>query len=190
MKQQTIRFMAAVPECSAERIGAILSAIGMEPEILVQSGEEAIAAAGEGHVLLLTTYQLSDMTGGELAKRLGENADVLMIVPADYEESEADGGALLLYNPLSQEALHQALRATMHMQSKLLEQKAKAQKAERQLSERKIIDRAKGRLMDEKKMSEKEAHYLIQKTSMDQGRRIVDVAREILDAETLAGEEE
>ena len=141
-------------------------------------------------MLLLTTYQLSDMTGGELAKRLGENADVLMIVPADYEESEADGGALLLYNPLSQEALHQALRATMHMQSKLLEQKAKAQKAERQLSERKIIDRAKGRLMDEKKMSEKEAHYLIQKTSMDQGRRIVDVAREILDAETLAGEEE
>ncbi len=189
MKQQTIRFLAAAPECAADKISAILSAIGMEPDALLKSGEEAIAAAGEEHVLLLTTYQLPDMTGAQLAQRLGENADVLMIVPADYEENGEESGTLLLRNPLSQDALYQALRATMHMQKKLLEQKTKAEKAERQLLERKIIDRAKGRLMDELKISEKEAHHRIQKASMDQGRRIVDVAREILEAETVKNEE-
>ncbi|MBQ7051572.1 MAG: ANTAR domain-containing protein [Clostridia bacterium] len=49
------------------------------------------------------------------------------------------------------------------------------------LEERKIIERAKGRLMDQLKLSESDAHYRIQKRSMDMGRRIVDIAREILE---------
>ena len=50
------------------------------------------------------------------------------------------------------------------------------------LEERKVIERAKGRLMDQLHLSEAEAHYRMQKTSMDTGRRIIDIAREILDA--------
>ena len=46
MKQQAIRFLAAAPEAAADKISAILSAIGLEPELLAHSGEEAIAAAG------------------------------------------------------------------------------------------------------------------------------------------------
>ena len=41
--------------------------------------------------------------------------------------------------------------------------------------------------MDTLHLTESEAHYRIQKVSMDSGRRIADVAREILDsAENLA----
>ena len=181
-EQQIMKFLVAAPECAKAKFEGILSAISMEPDAIVTSGEEAIRWSEGVHVLLLTTYQLPDMTGAELAKALGSNADVLMIVPADYDEAE-DGGALLLRNPLSQEALCQALRATMHMQKKLMESMTRAQKSERMLEERKIIDRAKGKLMDEMKLSEKEAHYHIQKKSMDLGRRIVDVAREIMKSE-------
>ena len=39
--------------------------------------------------------------------------------------------------------------------------------------------------MDALHLTEAQAHHHIQKKSMDSGRRIVDVAREILEAETL-----
>lgn len=188
-KQIECRFLAAAPECAKARIEGILAAIGLVPQEICTSGEEVLDLAQGSHVLLLTTYQLGDMTGMELAQRLGDHADVLIIVPGDFDESEAEGcGALLLHNPLSQDALYQALRATMHMQEKLLCSRAKAEKLSRTLEERKIIDRAKGRLMDELHLSEKQAHYHIQKKSMDQGRRITDVAREILETEKLAVE--
>lgn len=188
MKEQLkSRFLVAAPECARAKFEEILSAIGFEPDAICQSGEEVIREAEGMHVLLLTAWKLADMTGSELTRRLGDEADVLMIVPGDYDDAE-DCGALLLRNPLSQDALQQAIRATMQLQKKLLTWKAKAIRSERVLEERKIIDRAKGRLMDQLKMSEKQAHYHIQKKSMDTGRRNVDVAREILEAETL-GEE-
>ena len=39
--------------------------------------------------------------------------------------------------------------------------------------------------MDALHLSEKDAHYRMQKKSMDTGRRIVDVAQEILDSEEI-----
>jgi len=188
-KRTALRFLAAAPECAKAKLEEILSAIGIEPHAVLTSGQEILSVCGEDHILLLTTYQLDDMTGTELARQLGDRADVLIIVPGSYDESEAeDCGALLLRNPISQDALYQAIRATMRMQEKLLESRAKADKLARMLEERKIIDRAKGRLMDEMHMSEKNAHHYIQKKSMDQGKRIADVARELLDADKLTAE--
>ncbi|MBR5288037.1 MAG: ANTAR domain-containing protein [Clostridia bacterium] len=188
-KQIACRFLAAAPECAKARIEEILYAIGFTPDGICTSGEDILAQAAGEHVLLLTTYQLPDMTGMELAERLGDQADAMIIVPADYDESEASGcDALLLRNPLSQDALYQAIRATLFMQKKLVASRAKAEKLSRMLEERKVIDKAKGRLMDELHMTEKQAHYHIQKKSMDMGRRIADIALEILNAEELTGE--
>lgn len=187
MKEQFAgKFLVAAPTCAQAKVQEILSAIGMEPDAVCASGEEVIAMAQEAPVLLLATIQLADMTGVELARRLGDRADMLLVVPGDYDEAEADAtGALLLRNPITQDALYQALRATMHMQKKLLAVREREKKLERTLEDRKTVDKAKGRLMDELHLTEKQAHYHIQKKSMDMGRRIVDVAREILDAETL-----
>jgi len=185
-EQQIIRFLVAVPECAKAKFEEILSAISLTPDAICLSGEEAVEQAQGAHVLLLTTYQLSDMTGAELANQLKDDAEVLMIVPGDYDESEAEEcGALLLRNPLSQDALYQAIHATMHAQKKILAYKTKAAKSERMLEERKVIDKAKGRMIDQLHMSESQAHHYIQKKSMDAGRRIVDVAREILDMDEL-----
>lgn len=49
------------------------------------------------------------MTGEELASRLGEAADVVMIVPQDYEGEEAEN-VIMLHNPISQDALVQSLK--------------------------------------------------------------------------------
>lgn len=179
------QLVIAAPEAVAGKVDGILARAGISARAVVHSGEEAVAACAQRPVIVLTTYRLADMTGEELAEKLGEDADVLMIVPQDYEQ-ETPENVMPLHNPIGQDALVQAVRTTAHCQARMEALRAQAQKLARTLEERKVIDRAKGRLMDTLHMSEKDAHHFIQKKSMDSGRRIVDVAREILDAEALS----
>ena len=53
------------------------------------------------------------------------------------------------------------------------------------LADRKVIERAKGILMEAKSLSEQEAYVLMRKTAMDQKRRLVEIARAIVMAETM-----
>ena len=87
------------------------------------------------------------MTGEELASRLGEAADVVMIVPQDYEGEEAEN-VIMLHNPISQDALVQSLKTLAHCRLRMQQLRARAEKLSRTLEERKLIDRAKGKLMD------------------------------------------
>ncbi|AOK62168.1 histidine kinase [Burkholderia ubonensis] len=54
---------------------------------------------------------------------------------------------------------------------------------ERELADRKLIDRAKRLLMDRRHLSEHDAYAMLRKRAMDQGIRIVDVARQLLAAD-------
>ena len=186
MPETTVsRLMIAAPQGVAAKLQGILATASIVPEALYYTGEEAIAEQGDAHALVLTCWRLEDMTGAELAAKIGA-AGVMMIVPGDYDPKELDGlDVLTLHNPISQDALIQAVRAMCYCGDKMAALEKKAAKLERQLAERKIIERAKGRLMDALRLSEKEAHYRMQKKSMDTGRRIVDVAQEILDSEEI-----
>ncbi len=176
------RLIVAAPQGVCAKLTGLLGAAGIEPDFTCYTGEEALTAVGDDSAVLLTTWRLEDMTGEELAQRVGETAGVLMIVPQHQEiDAKACPNVLALHNPLSQDALVSAVRTmcfcAMHMRAL----RQRAEKLGRMLEERKIIERAKGRLMDLLQLSESEAHYRIQKKSMDSGKRIVDVAREILE---------
>ena len=49
------------------------------------------------------------------------------------------------------------------------------------LEERKLIERAKVLLMKHRRMSEEEAHKLLRNMAMNQSRRLIDVARSVID---------
>lgn len=185
MQECTNRFLVAASQATAEKLVKILSGAGIIPEKVVYDGKSAIAEAKEGDVLL-TAVSLADMPGAEMAAKVGAGVSVLMIVPQDFAD-ETPENVLTLHNPISQDALVQAVRAALHAQGRMNALRAQVNKLSRMLEERKLIDRAKGRLMDALQMSEKDAHHLIQKKSMDSGRRLADVAKEILEAETLEG---
>jgi len=51
---------------------------------------------------------------------------------------------------------------------------------ESELSDRKLIDRAKGLLMDKRKMTEAEAYETLRTQSMKQGLKIAEIARQII----------
>ena len=179
------RLVIAAPSGVVKKLQSILGAAEIEADAVCYSGQEALELLKEEEALLLTAVKLDDMTGAELAEQAGDAINVLMIVPGDYDEETADH-VLLLRNPLSPDALVQAVRTMSHCAARMRALRAKAEKLDRQLKERKVIDRAKGRLMDALHLTEKEAHYRIQKKSMDTGRRIADVAQEILDSEEIA----
>lgn len=179
------RLLIAAPQGVAAKLQGILATAGIVPAAVYCTGAELLAAGGDAYALVLTSWRLEDMTGPELAKKISA-AGVMMIVPGDYDPKELeDADVLTLHNPISQDALIQAVRAMCYCGAKMQTLQKKAQKLERQLAERKIIERAKGRLMDTLHLSEKDAHYHMQKKSMDSGRRIVDVAQEILDSEEI-----
>jgi len=179
------RLVIAAPEGVVKKLQNILAAAKIEADAVCYSGREALDALGEKAELLLTTVKLEDMTGAELAKQAGEAANVLMIVPGDYD-GDVPKNVLPLHNPLSPDALIQAVRTMSHCAARMGDLRTRADKLDRQLKERKVIDRAKGKLMDALHLTEKEAHYRIQKKSMDTGRRIAEIAQEILDSEEIA----
>jgi response regulator NasT len=62
---------------------------------------------------------------------------------------------------------HQALRAELD-------------EARSALTERKLVERAKGLLMQTRKMSEDEAYRTLRRLAMDQGKRLADVAESVI----------
>ena len=180
------QFVIAAPEATAAKLLNMLNEAQIEPVSVVHTGAEAAEAAKEAGVLLMT-WRLDDMSGEELIEKVGEETDVLMIVPGDYAEKTADN-VLLLRNPMTRDTLVQAVRVMLHCRARIEKLTAEKKKVSAKLEERKLVDRAKGRLMDALHLSESQAHYYIQKKSMDSGRRIIDVAQEILSAEEILPE--
>src|SRR5690606_14513320 len=62
------------------------------------------------------------------------------------------------------------------------------ERAQSALRERKVIDRAKAILMKREGLSEQDAYALLRRTAMNQNRRIVDLARAIVEAAPLLGD--
>ncbi len=181
----TERFVIVAPQATAARLKGILAAGGFTPDCVFERGEEAVSALQESGALVVTIWKLADMTGAELASRLGDDSDVLMIVPQDFSEVPGSN-VVTLRNPISPDVLIQAVRMLHYCRVRMRALHEKADMLEHMLEDRKLIDRAKGRLMDSLHISEAEAHRRIQKHSMDTGRRIADVAREILEVEHVA----
>ena len=57
---------------------------------------------------------------------------------------------------------------------------AELHKAEASLKERALIDKAKAKIMQERRMSEPDAYRWLRRQAMDRGRRIADVAADLL----------
>jgi two-component system, response regulator / RNA-binding antiterminator len=72
--------------------------------------------------------------------------------------------------------------ARFHMFNRMRTQLAATKAA---LEERKLLDRAKGVIMQAKRISEDEAYALIRKAAMDQGKRMADVAQALVTAAEL-----
>jgi len=167
-------------------------------EILEEEGYEVVAETGRGDEavalvreltpdLVILDIKMPGLDGLSAAREIAnERQAAVLILTAfsqrDLIEQARDAGALAyLVKPFQKSELIPALEVALGRFKELQALHKENQSLEEQLETRKIVDRAKGKLMDEYKLSEAEAFNFIQKTAMKTRSKMVEVAHQSLD---------
>ena len=153
-----------------------------------RSGASARRAILERYYdIAIINAPLSDEQGVGLALDIAEqcSASILVTVPSDrYGDvlsRVTDAGILALAKPFPKVMMGYALRFLMAEQKKIRRLEKKISAAQEKAEELRIVSKAKVLLVEQKHMSEDEAHKLIGKMAMDQGRSRKRIAEDLID---------
>ena len=137
------------------------------------TGEARRILADRSFDILPVNIPLTDQFGTRFALDAAESSTcgVLMCVKADvYEEvtdKVIDYGIFTLSKPTSSGVIHQILKNMYAMQERLKRMQKKNATLEERMEEIRIVNHAKWVLIQHMKMSESEAHRMIEKQAMD-----------------------
>ena len=136
--------------------------------------------------IVIINAPLPDDFGTRLALYICENsgAGVLLLVKAEhYPDINGRGspfGVLALPKPTSSQTVSQSLQLLCGTRERLRRMEQKTASIEEKMEEIRIINRAKLLLMEQLKMTEKEAHRFIEKQAMDRCVTRITIAQSIL----------
>jgi response regulator NasT len=153
---------AALRSAEEKRPDLIIMDIKM-PGVDGLTAAEQVTERGLGAVLILTAFSQRDL-----------------VVRA------AEAGAMgYLVKPFQKSDLLPAIEVALARYAQLSAARRETSDLSEQLATRKVVDRAKGRLIDEKGMTEADAFRHIQKRAMDERRPMREVAQEVLKAASI-----
>ena len=136
--------------------------------------------------IVIINAPLPDAFGTRLALYICENsgAGVLLLVKAehypDINGRVSPFGVLVLPKPTTSQAVSQSLQLLCGTRERLRRMEQKTASIEEKMEEIRIINRAKLLLMEQLKMTEKEAHRFIEKQAMDRCVTRITIAQSIL----------
>jgi AmiR/NasT family two-component response regulator len=170
-----------------------LRLLGHEPIGPAADGEQAVAIAKETLPdLYLFDIEMPSVDGLAAAAQLAEQGlrrPVVVVTGIDdpglVERSIASGVSAYLTKPIDARELQAAveLAAARHAEFEALE--SEVDEAQQALEERKLVERAKGLLMSALQLSEQDAFRRLQLTARERNLRLADVARRIVEQESL-----
>jgi two-component system, response regulator PdtaR len=153
-------------------------------------GDAAVRLAGEQDPdLVIMDIKMPGLDGLSAAERIvADDIAAVLILTAfsqrDLVQRAAQAGAIgYLVKPFQKSDLVPAIEVALARHAELSAVRKESGDLTQQLETRKLVDRAKGKLMDERGMAEAEAFRHIQKTAMDQRRSMRAVAEAILGGE-------
>lgn len=174
----------------ASRLAAVLQSGGFQVADICGSSGEALRAAGTRNFdIVLASDNLPDATGLNFSMDILERRDcsVILITSASekaYVERTADQYDInCLVRPVSRNVLLQAVEMTCQYRRRMSGLRSDKDRLERVLERRALVAKAKGVLMRAQNLTEPEAFRVMQKTSMDTGIPIKEIARVILDTD-------
>lgn len=127
--------------------------------------------------VIVCGYKLHNMTAEELMEDLPATTIMLMIATQSQLDLCENDDIFHLTAPVSRSDLLASVQLALQM-SHRLERMVRPRRNE---EENKIIEQAKAVLMERHGMTEEQAHRFIQKRSMDNGTKMVQTARLILE---------
>jgi response regulator NasT len=167
-------------------------------EMLTEAGYEVVGQAGDGEAaisitekekpdLVVMDVKMPKLDGISAAERIANQriAPVVILTAfsqRDLVERARDAGAMAyLTKPFTIEDLMPAIELAVSRFQEIKQLDAEVSDLQEQLKARKLIEKAKGILMKNLKISEPEAFKWMQKTAMDKRRLMTDVAQLVMD---------
>ena len=167
-------------------------------EMLTEAGYEVVGQAGDGEAaisitekekpdLVVMDVKMPKLDGISAAERIANQriAPVVILTAfsqRDLVERARDAGAMAyLPKPFTIEDLMPAIELAVSRFQEIKQLDAEIADLQDQLKARKLIEKAKGILMKNLKISEPEAFKWMQKTAMDKRRSMTDVAQLVMD---------
>ncbi len=167
-------------------------------EMLTEAGYEVVGQAGDGEAaisitekekpdLVVMDVKMPKLDGISAAERIANQriAPVVILTAfsqRDLVERARDAGAMAyLTKPFTIEDLMPAIELAVSRFQEIKQLDAEVTNLQEQLKARKLIEKAKGILMKNLKISEPEAFKWMQKTAMDKRRSMTDVAQLVMD---------
>lgn len=191
-----IRVLLAEDDLEArDTVVELLTSFGHDVVARVGSGREAVSAARDVQPdAVLLDVHMPDGSGLEAAAEIVRDhpATAVVLFTGDHElhleatEVEQTGAVALLAKPVPPAMLDATLRMAVARARALTRAEGDAAGARAQLENRKLIERAKGILMRRTGASEQEAYRILQRTSQDRAKPMVDIARAVIDSEPSA----
>ena len=167
-------------------------------EMLTEAGYEVVGQAGDGEAaisitekekpdLVVMDVKMPKLDGISAAERIANQRIAPVVILTAFSqrvlvERARDAGAMAyLTKPFTIEDLMPAIELAVSRFQEIKQLDAEVTDLQEQLKARKLIEKAKGILMKNLKISEPEAFKWMQKTAMDKRRSMTDVAQLVMD---------
>ena len=157
------------------------------------SGKLALALARTATPdVMLMAVGLADLDGIQAASEILANFCLpIVLITSHYDATTVEratkaGVMALLLKPVRVEAVSPAIELAISRFKDLHALQQENESLKENLESRKIIERAKGLLMEQRKLSEEQAYSLIKKASMNMRKPMADVAQAILVSTEIA----
>jgi AmiR/NasT family two-component response regulator len=172
-------------------------------EMLEEEGYAVVAEVGDGQQaveqatelrpdLVILDIQMPVLDGLAAAEQIASSRIAPVIVLTAFSQRELverarDAGAMAyLVKPFSKNDLVPAIEVARARFTEMTALDSEVRSLEERLEARKVIEKAKGRLMAERGMTEADAFRWIQRTAMNERTSMKALAQTILEADTAA----
>lgn len=136
--------------------------------------------------LLILDIDLAGFDSMQVTRVLEESRLVPVVLTVPFSrrlvEEMATAGSIfgIVVKPVQEAALLPALETAMANFKRVKQLEKENMKLRRELETRKLVERAKGLLMEQKGISEKDAYRYLQKVSMDRCMSMLKVAKQVI----------